>query len=170
VGHAGELLDVQDRERGVGDGFAEDRAGVGAEGGLDLVFGGVGVDEGDVDAEFLQGHVEEVRGAAVDGAGGDEVVAAVAEVQDRDERGGLAGGGHQGADAALEGGQLLFRGFGRGVAEARVEVAGRFEVEEVSDVFAAVVLERGALEDGQHARLAVFRLPAFLDAKGVGVE
>ena len=90
MGHPGEPLNVENRERGVGNGFAEDRAGVRPEGHLNVGFGGVGVDEGDFDAEFFEGDIKEVGGAAIEGAGSDEVVAAVAEVEDADEGGGLA--------------------------------------------------------------------------------
>jgi len=98
------------------------------------------------------------------------VVAAAAEVEDRDQRRGLAGGGHQRADATLQRGDLALGRLGGGVAEPGVEVAGHLQIEEVADKLAAVVLEGRALKDGQHARLAVFRLPAGLNAKGVWVE
>ena len=167
MGHARKTLDVEDRQRGVGDGLAEDRAGGRTEGGLNRVIGGVGIDIGHLDAQLFERDAEEVSGAAVDRPGGDEVVAAAAEVEDRDQRRGLARSGHQRADAAFQRGDLVLDRLGGGVAEPGVEVAGHLQVEEVADKLAAVVFEGRALKDGQHARLAVFRLPAGLDAQGV---
>ena len=50
VGGLGELFKVQDDEGGVGDGLPKDCLGVGAEGGVELLLGTVGVHEGELDA------------------------------------------------------------------------------------------------------------------------
>ena len=164
VGDPRQLLEVGDRERGVRDGFGEERLGVRTEGGGEPGFVGVLVDEGERDAHLLHGDGEEIEGAAIDGRGADDMVARLAEVEDGEKRGRLAGGGDQRADAAFERGDLVLDAFEGGVAQARVEMAGNFQVEELAEVVGGVVLEGGALEDGQHARLAVLGLPAGLHA------
>ena len=88
------------------------------------------------------------------------------DVEDGKEGGRLPGRGDQRADAAFERGDLVFDAFEGGVAQARVEMAGHFEVEQLAEDFGGIVLEGRALEDGQDARVAVFRLPAGLHAAG----
>ncbi len=125
VRDARELGDVEDAAGRIRDRLAEDALGVGPEGLLDLLLAGVGVDEGELDAELLQRDREEVEGAAVDLRRGDDMVAGVAEVEDREGRRRLAGRGENRGDAALERGDLLSHHVVGGVGEAGVEVAGR---------------------------------------------
>ena len=125
VGDLRELGDVENAAGGVRHRLAEDALGVGAEGLLDLLLARVGVDEGELDAELLQRDREEVEGAAVDLRRGDDVVAGVAEVEDRESRRGLAGRGENRGDAALERGDLLSHHVVGRVRKAGVEVAGR---------------------------------------------
>ena len=53
VGGLGELLDVQHRQGGVGNGLAEHGLGVGPEGGVQLLLGAVGSHEGGLNAHLL---------------------------------------------------------------------------------------------------------------------
>ena len=100
-----------------------------------LVVGGVGAgNEGGLNAEAAQGHVQLGDGAAVQLRGGDDVVALLAECREGDELGGHAGGGRYRTDTAFEGGDaLLQRGDGR-VGQARVDVAVLLQGEEVRGV------------------------------------
>ena len=59
VGGLGKALNVQHREGGVGDGLAEDGLGVGAEGGLQLSVGAVGVYKGERHPHALHGDGKE---------------------------------------------------------------------------------------------------------------
>ena len=58
VGGLGELLNVQHREGGVGDGLAKDRLGVGLKGGVQLLLGAVGGDKGEINAHLPHGDVK----------------------------------------------------------------------------------------------------------------
>ena len=66
VGHAGPALQVEHFYAGIGEGFAENQFGVGADGGLDLRVGGIGLEEGDVDAEFGKRDAQRVSIFAIE--------------------------------------------------------------------------------------------------------
>ena len=51
-----------------------------------------------------------------------------------------------------------------------VEIALVLEVEEARHLLAVVILESGALVDGEHAWLTLFGLPASLHTEGARVE
>lgn len=97
-----ELLEVEHDKRRIGDGLAEHGLGVRLERGLKFLFGAVRADEGAFDAHLAHGHVDEVERAAVDGGGGDDVVAVVADVEQREEVRRLAGRGEHRGRAAFQ--------------------------------------------------------------------
>ena len=148
VGGLCELLNVQHRQGGVGDGLAEYRLGVGPEGGLQLLIGAVWGDEGDFNAHLGHGDGDQVEGASIDGGRGDDVVPAGADVEQGEEVGRLAGGGEHGGGAALQltdlGGHVVVGG----VLEAGVEIAAGLQVKELAHVLGGCVLEGGGLDDG----------------------
>ena len=81
VSQPGVLLDIQDVECGIGQGFPKDQLGVGAEGGLNGLVRRPRLQEGDLDAHLPQGFVEQVEGAAVNSAAAEDMIAAVGDVQ-----------------------------------------------------------------------------------------
>ena len=164
VSDAGETLNVEHAHTRVGQRLAEDQLGVGPESGLDLLVGGVLVDEGYLDPHLGEGDAEEVVGAAVDLGGGDHVGAGLADVEAGEEVGGLPGRGQHRGHAALEGGDARGDAVVGRVLEPRVEVAGLFEVEETAHLVAGRILEGRALDDGHLAGFAVGRVVAGLDA------
>src|SRR5699024_9909926 len=170
VGGPGKLFDVQHGEGGVGDGLAKDGLGVGPERGVQLLLGGGGGDEGDVDAHLGHGDRDQVEGAAVDGGGGDDVVPALADVEQGQAVGGLPAGGQHGGGATVQGGDLAGHGVAGGVLQAGVEVAVGLQVEQLAHVLAGVVLEGGGLDDGDLAGLAVAGGVAALHADGIAVH
>lgn len=108
MGNRSNGLEVRHVVARVPDGLDVDGLGAVVDGGGD---GGrvVALDELGGDAEAREEHLELVVGAAVQIAGGHDVVAGVGERRDGHELGGLArGGGHSG-DAALQGGDALFK-------------------------------------------------------------
>ena len=123
VGDACELLNVEHGAAGVGDGLAEERLCVWAEGCLNLLLGSGGRHEGALDAELLHRHAEEVVGAAVNLVRGDEVVASLTDVEQGVEVGSLARRCQHGAHAAFEGCNFGSHGVVRRVLQAGVEVA-----------------------------------------------
>ena len=169
VGGAGKFFNVQHRQSRIGDGLAEDRLGIGAEGGVQLLLGAVGIDEGDLDAHALHGDGKQVEGAAVDGGGGDDMVAAAGNVEHGEEVGGLAGACEHCRSAALQGGDLCRHGIAGGIAQAGIEIAVILQVKEPSHGVGGLIAESSTLNDGNLARFSVFRRITGLDAQGFGM-
>ena len=165
VGHAGKLLDVQHAAAGVGNRFAEEQLGVGADGGAQFFLRGFGIDKRAGDAQLAERHAEEVVRATVDFVGSDDVVAGLADVEDGIEVGGLSRRGEHGTHTAFEGGDAACHGIVGRVLETRVEVALLLQVEEQRHLVAVLIFEGGALNNGEFDGFAVFRLIARVDAE-----
>ena len=96
------------------------------------------IGESALNAVLRQGMGEEVVCAAVQRAGGNEVVSRLRDGEDCVRGRRLPGGQCQRGDAALEGGQpLLEHVLGR-IHDAAVDVAGHLEIEQVGPVLRAV--------------------------------
>ncbi|MNS81596.1 hypothetical protein D3C72_1153100 [compost metagenome] len=149
IGQGGEVHDIAQR---IADGLAEDRLGaligVGGDGG-DVV----GVDEAHLDAVLGQGVGEQVVGAAIEGAGGDDVVAGLGDGQDGVGDGRHARGHGQGRDPALQRRQTLLQHVGRRVHDAGVDIARHLQVEQVGPVLGVVEGVAGGLIDRHRDRL-----------------
>ena len=103
-----------------------------------------GFDEGGLDAEAAHRVVQQVLRAAVQRRGGHDVRARAHQRGDGQVQRRLAAGGGDGADAAFQRRDaLLQHRIGR-VADAGVDVAGAFQVEQRLRVFAGLEDERGA--------------------------
>ena len=102
MGSLGELLNVQHGQGRVCNGLAEDGLGVGAEGGVQLLLGAERVHEGGLDAHLLHGDGDEVEGAAVNGAGRNDMIPGFADVEQREEVGGLTAGRQHGGGAVFQ--------------------------------------------------------------------
>ena len=170
VGGRGKLFDVQHGEGRVCDGLAEHDLGVGPEGGVQFFLGAQGVYKGGGDAHLFHGDRDEVEGTAVDGAGGHDVVACFAQVEQGEEVGGLTAAGEHGSRAALQLADLLGDKVAGGVLEPRVEVALGFQVEQLAHILAGGVLEGGGLDDGDLAGFAVAGGVTALHADGITVH
>ena len=165
-----EQLNIQDGQRGVGDGFAENGLGVRPERRVQLFRRAVGGDEGEIHAHFLHGDGEEVVGAAVDGGGGDHMIAGSGDIENGEEVCGLAGGGQHRGGTALESADL--RGdiiVGR-ILETGVEITGGLQVKELAHILARIVLESGGLDDRDLAGFSVPRGVPGLNAKRFNVR
>ena len=90
-----------------------------------------------------------------------------ADVQHGHQIGSLAGGGEQGAHAPFQGGNFFLYNIVGGVGQAGVEEAVLLQVEEGAHLLGALVDVCGALHNGGHTGLPVFRLIARMDAKGI---
>ena len=161
-----ELLNVQDAQGRVGDGFAEEGLGVGAESGVQLFIGAVRADEGEVDAHLFHRDGEEVVGAAVDGGTGHHVVARVGDVEDGIEVGCLAGRGQHGRGAAFQGADAGRHRVVGGVLQAGIEITGGFQVKELAHILTGIIFEGGGLDNRDLAGLTVLRCITALYAKG----
>ena len=147
----GDGLDVEDVALRVADGLAEERLGVVLHQRLPGLRVVRVLDEGDRDAELGQRVVQQVVGAAVQRGGGDDVVAGLGEVQDRQRRRGLPAGHRERRDAALERGDALLERVLRRVHDPRVDVAELGQREEVGGVLGVAELVRGRRVDRQRA-------------------
>ena len=137
VGDLGELFEVGDVAERVADRFAEHRLGLA----VDQFFEGCRVTvigKAHLDAILRQGVGEQVVGAAVQGAGRDDVVAGFGNRLDRGGDRRHARGHGQRRNAAFHRGDALFQHVGGRVHDAGVDVAGDLEIEQVGAVLGAV--------------------------------
>ena len=159
-----EHLDIDNVERGIGDGLDEYRLGIGLEAGCKLVSGDRRADKIEVDSQITQGLIEQIEGAAVDRGGRDDMVAGLGDIGDTDQGRRLTGSGQHRADAALKRGDLLRDGIEGGIRQTGIEKAVGFEIEELSHRLGGIINKSSALDDRQDAGIAVFRLIAGLYA------
>ncbi|MPM86765.1 hypothetical protein SDC9_133857 [bioreactor metagenome] len=161
---ARKLLDIQDGNAGVCDGFAKKRLGVGAKILRELLFRQRLIDKRAFDAHFFQRYAEEIEGAAVDRGGGDEVVARFADVEDREKVRSLAGRGQHRSHAALQGADLGSDGVVGRVLQTGIEISLRLKVEQSPHIVAGVIFKSCALVDRQLAGHAVSGGISFVQA------
>ena len=161
----GETLDVEHLHAGIGDSLGEDELGVGFEGGIDLLVSRIVVDESHVYAHLAEGHAEEIESASVDIVGGYHVVAGLADVEAGEEIGGLAGRCQHGAHSPFERGNLGRYLVVGGILEPCIEISCFLEVEEAAHLVACLVLERGALDEGNLAGFSLSGGVSGLDAE-----
>ena len=108
--------------------------------------------EAGADTEPCQRHLEEVVGAAVEAARGDQLVAALEQREQGERGGGLATRDGERAHAALERGDALLEDVRGGVHDARVDVAELLQREEVRGVRSVPEAVAARLVDGHRAR------------------
>ncbi len=123
MGASRKLLDVQHGEGRIGDGLAEHGLSIVLKSRVQFLLRGIRAHEGHVYAHPFHGDGDQVEGAAIDGAGGDDVVAAAAYIEKRIEISGLSAAGQHCRGAAFQLGD-----FGRhivvgGILEPGVEIA-----------------------------------------------
>ena len=149
VGDRCDRLDVEDVALRVGDGLAvegdrfvigERAPGLGVEGVRD---------EAGLDAQASQRVLQQGDAAAVQGGGGDHVVAGDGQGEDRQGGRGLAGGDEEAADASLEGRDARCDAVGRRVGEARVDGAQLLQGEAARGLRGVFEGVGGGLVDGQ---------------------
>jgi len=93
-----------------------------------------GVDERGLDSHLAQRHLQLRVGAAVQQAAGDDVVARAEQRQDRRQLRGHPTRGGQAGTAAFQRGQTFLQHRHGRVADPRVHVAERFQVEQARRV------------------------------------
>ena len=168
AGDLGYFLDGEDIEGGVAQALAVEGLGVGAKGAAEGL-GVVGVDEGDVDAEFWEGVVEEVVGAAVELGDGDDVVTGAGEIEDGVGDGGLAGGVGERGGAAFQGGDALLKHIRRGIHDTGVDVAQFLERKKIGGVVGVAENVAGRLVE-RHGAGAGGGIGDLAGVEGLGAE
>ena len=164
------FFEIENMERRVGERFAEDALGIGAESGVDGLFVGIRIEQREFDSHLSHRHGEQIGRAAVEGGRGDHVIACVCQVEDGKEVSRLTGGGQHTGDAAFERGDFGGDGIACRVLQPGVEIAGLFEIEKRRHFGRAVIFEGCGLDDGENTRLAIFRLPTSLNANGIEIH
>ena len=152
VGDRCDRLNVEDVALRVGDGLAVE--------GDRLVVGerapGLGVervgDEACLDAQTSQCVLQQGDAAAVQGGGGDHVVAGDCQGKDRQGGRGLTGGDEEAADASLEGRDAGGDAVGRRVGQARVDGSQLLQCEAARCLRSVLESVGGGLVDGQGGR------------------
>ena len=166
VGDGGQGAEIDHVRRRIADGFAKYRLGLAvdqAAHGVDVAI----VGETRFDTETRQGMREQIVGAAVQGRGGDDVVA---DLRDRHQRvgdGRRTGGYRQRADPAFHGRDALFEHGGGGIHDPGVDVARHLQVEQIGAVLSVVERVGGGLVNGNGNGLGGgFRGIAAVDGDG----
>ncbi len=111
------------------------------------------VDEDGVDTEPAEADVELRVGAAVERAGGDDLVARAEQAGDRQELRGLSAGGGEAGDTAFERGHALFENARGRIHDAGVDIPELLQVEKSGGVFGVIEDVRSRLIDGHGARV-----------------
>jgi hypothetical protein len=130
-----------------------------------------GIDELHLDAEPRQSVMEEIVGAAVEEAGGDDILAGTGDIEHRIGGSRLAGSHGQGADTAIKRCQALFEHVGGRIHQSGIDVARLLESEEVGGMLRTFENVRTCLVDGNSAGegLRVGSLPG-MQGKGIKFE
>ena len=120
---------IQHFEAGIADGLADHEPRIRLDRGAEFIER-ARLDEGRGDAEARQRMRQQIDGAAIERGGGDDVVAGIQERRDGQMQRCHAARGADRADAGFQCCEPLFEHRGRRVGDARVDVAGAFEVEQ----------------------------------------
>ena len=119
-------LDINNIQRGIGDGLDKDRFGIGLELLIEILGGDRRADEIEIDAEVAERFIKEIERTAVDRRGRDDMIARFGDIGDADQGCCLTRRGQHRADAALKRRDLLFDRVKSRVAEAGIEKAVLF--------------------------------------------
>ena len=157
VGCRRELLKVNYGQSRVGNALAKDSLCIRSEGSFKLFLCAVRGYECKFDAHLAHCHIEQVESSAIDGGAGDDVVACICNIENREEVGGLARGCQHACSTALHSGDLGCDKVIRRVLQTSVEIAARLKVKELCHIRAGVVLECRALINRDLSRLTVLR-------------
>ena len=126
VSDLSEHFDIDNIQRGIGDGLDEHRLGVGLKRLVKLLGSDDGADKIERDTEITQGLVEQIERTAVDRGGSDDMIARLRDIGDADQGRRLSGSSQHRADAAFERGNLARDGVECGIRQTGVEKALRF--------------------------------------------
>ena len=162
-------LNIQHGQRRIGQRLAEHTPGIGLKQAVELIVRRIGIKKGDFNSHLLHRFVKQIKGAAVNRAGTEQVPSRWADIEHRDHTSRLPGGGQHGAYAPFQIGNFLLNRFQRGIAQPGIKMPAFLQIKESAHCFSRVVLKGGALINREDARLSILRLPARLDAFGIDV-
>ena len=165
-----ELRNVENRARGIRHRLAENALRVRTERRLNRLRVRIRIDERELNAELLERDREEIERAAVDLRGADDMVAGVADVENRKGRRRLSRRSQDRRHAPFERRDLLRHEIVRRICQPRVEIASRLQVKEIAHVLGRIVLERRRLINRNLPRLTALRLISTLHAQCVNLH
>ncbi len=152
-----EFFDIQHRQRGIGDGFSEHNLCIVPKSCVQLFLGGIGTHKCHIDTHPFHGDGNQIIGSPIDGAGGYDMVAAAADIEQCIEIGCLTAAGQHACSAALQ--LCNFRRhivIGR-ILKSGVEIPACLQIEKPAHILTGIILESGALNNGNLAGLTVSR-------------
>ena len=166
MGRLRELFNVQDHQRGVGDGLRKHALRILLKGRAERIIIGVRIHDAAGDSHLLHGIDDQVEGTAVNGGGKHHMVSRLTDVEHGVMVGRLSGGSEHGSHAALQLADLLRHAVVGGILQSGVEIAFLLQIEQPAHLLGGLIFKGRALINGKHARLPVLRLPAGLNAYG----
>src|SRR5699024_3670462 len=105
--------------------------------------GAVGGNKGGGNAHLCHGDGNQVEGAAVDGAGGHNMITGVAQVEQCEEVGRLAGAGQHTGGTAFQFGDFGGDGVAGGVLQTGIEITAGFQIKQLAHFVGTVIFESG---------------------------
>ena len=151
VRNLGHRRDVEHFQARIADGLGDDQPGLWSDGGAQAVVV-ARLDEGGGDAETRQRMGQEIDAAAIERRRGDDMVAGAEQRRDGKMHRRHAARRAHCADAVFERRQPLLQHRRRRIGNARVDVAGAFQVEQTRGVIGIIEHIRSGLIDRHGAR------------------
>ena len=151
------FLNIQNRQCRIGDGLAEDRLRIVLECRLQLLLRAVGGDKRGRDAHLGHRDRNQVEGSAINGGRRNDVIPALADIEQRKEIRCLTGAGQHAGGSAFQRRNLRCHIIVRGVLKSRIEIAARFQIEQLAHIFAGIIFEGCRLNNRDLPRLTVSR-------------
>ncbi len=170
MGALGKFFNVKHRQGRIGNGLPEHNPGVLPESPIQLLPGGIGTHKSHIHPHSFHGDGDQVVGSPVNGAGGNNVVPAAADVEQGVKIGGLAAAGEHARRSSLQlcdfGCHIIIGG----ILETGVEIAAGLQVKKFSHVLAGIIFKRGALNNRNLTGLSVSRCIPALYAYAVNLH
>ena len=166
VSNLSKQLNIQHRQRRIGNGLTKHCLGIGPECCIQLFLRGIRTDKGRLNAHLRHGHADQVKCTAIDGGGRHNMVAAACDIKQRKEVCCLTGGCEHCGGAALQLRDLRRYIIAGGILKPGVKIAAGFQIKKLPHILRGRVLKGRALNDRDLPGLAVSRGIASLNTFG----
>ena len=167
VGRLGKSLQIRHNQGRIGQSLREHTLGIGTHGRSQFLFGAGRRHKGGLNAHLLHGLVEQVEGAAVNGAGTYQMIPCRANIQHGHQAGRLTRRGNQRTNAPLQGCNLLLHHIVGGIPQSGVEETIFLQIKQGAHFLGTLIGVCGALHNRGHSGLTVPGLVTRVDTKGI---